>query len=212
MKLIRSANLALALALVAGSATLAQAAPAPPPPPVRDYKAAPAGTYVVDKNHASVVARVPHQGFSYSTFRFGEVTGTLTWDPAKPTASTLSVSVDPKSIATPVKGFADELAGDRFLKSTAFPAITFTSKSFTVTNATHGKVAGDLTLLGVTKPITFDVELVGVGTGFRGPVMGITAHGQFLPGDYNLTLTTKDPVQLDLEVEFDRRADPKPPA
>jgi polyisoprenoid-binding protein YceI len=205
------AYLAVALAAVAA---VAQAAPAPRPPPVRDYKAAPAGNYVIDKNHAAIVARVPHQGFSYSVFRFGDVKGTLSWDPAKPEASALSVSIDPKSVATPVgTAFAEEIAGERFLKSGAFPAITFVSKSFAATDAAHGKVSGDLTLLGVTKPIILDAELVGAGLGGRGAVMGVSARGQFNPNDFGLTLTIPGaPVLLNLDLEFDRQADPKPAA
>ena len=131
-----------------------------------------------------------------------------------PAASALNVTIDPKSVATPVgTAFAEEIAGERFLKSGLFPAITFVSKSFAATDAAHGKVTGDLTLLGVTKPVTLDTELVGTGAGGRGPVIGVSARGQFNPNDFGLTLTIPNaPVLLELDVELGRQADPKPAA
>ncbi len=110
---LSSLALGAAAALVLGTAAIAQPAM---PTPEHDYKAAPAGKYVVDAKHTGLVARVPHLGFSYSIFRFQTVTGALAWDPANPGADKLEVTVDPKSITTaPVEGFSDELAGEKFL-------------------------------------------------------------------------------------------------
>jgi polyisoprenoid-binding protein YceI len=212
--LIRAAALAVAVSLALPAAFAAaqpapaagppRAAPAPRPPPTRDYKDAPAGRYVVDPTHAGIIARVPHQGFSYSVFRFSTVSGTLDWDPAKPTASVLNVTVDPKSIVTPVPNFGAEIAGDRFLKADKFPQATFVSKAFRPTDATHGKVEGDFTLMGVTKPVTFDVEMIGTGTGMRGRVIGVVARGAIDPKDYGLG-AIPGPIELLLDVEFDRQ-------
>jgi len=188
----------------AAAAAAPRPAPAPRPPPVKDYKAAPAGKYTIDANHTGLVARVPHQGLSYSIFRFGAVTGTLTWDPANPAANTLNVSVDPTSIATPVKGFPEELAGDRFLKAAQFLQATFVSKSFKPIDASHGKVDGDFTLLGVTKPLSFDVELIGAGKGFRGDVIGAAARGKIDPKDYGLA-AIPGPIELNIDLELDRQ-------
>jgi polyisoprenoid-binding protein YceI len=198
------AGAGLCAALMAGAAAVA--APAPPPPPVKDYKAAPAGKYNIDPNHTAIVARVPHMGLSYSIFRFGTVSGTLDWDPAKPSADSLNVTVDPKSVATPVKDFPAEIAGDRFLKSGQFPAATFVSKAFHATDASHGKVDGDFTLMGVTKPVTFDVELVGAGKGFRGDVMGATARTALKPNDFGLPPPFfGQPIELTIDLELDRQ-------
>jgi len=60
-------------------------------PASKDPSAAPAGTYHVDLEHASAVARVLHRGISYSVLRFGVRDGTLLWNPAKPSAITLAV-------------------------------------------------------------------------------------------------------------------------
>jgi polyisoprenoid-binding protein YceI len=193
-------------ALVAAPSVLAQPAM---PHPEKDYKAAPAGTYAIDQSHAAIVARVPHMGFSYSVFRFTGVQGALKWDPANPGADTLEVSVDPKSIATANTGgdFSGEISGDRFLKSAQFPAITFAAKGFHAVDATHGTVDGDITLLGVTKPVVFDVELVGAGKGFRGPTMGVHAETDIHPNDFGLPPPFfGQPIHLTIDTEFDLKA------
>jgi len=190
-------------ALALGSVAAAQGMPTP----LHDYKAAVAGKYVVDAKHTGLVARVPHMGFSYSVFRFQTVAGTLLWDPAHPAADKLEVTVDPKSITTaPVDGFSDELAGAKFLNTVKFPAITFTSTAFHPESATHGKVEGDLTLLGVTKHVVFDVDLVGDGKGFRGPVIGVTARTMIEPKDFGLPPFIVAPIELIIDSEFDAAA------
>ena len=194
-------------ALVVAPAVWAQMPPMPRP--AQDYKAAPAGTYAIDQAHAAVVARVPHMGFSYSVFRFTGVQGTLTWDPANPGADVLKVTVDPKSIATANTGgdFSGEISGDRFLKSAQFPTITFTSKSFRVIDASHGQVDGDITLMGVTKPATFDVELVGAGKGFHGLTIGVHAETDIHPNDFGLPPPFfGQPIRLTVDTEFDQKA------
>ena len=92
-----------------------------------DYKQAPAGTYAVDPDHASVIARVSHLRYSWSIFRFDKVSGTLKWDPANPANSSITAKVETASITSNVKGFAQELSGNNFLKSAAFPEATFVS-------------------------------------------------------------------------------------
>jgi polyisoprenoid-binding protein YceI len=197
-------------ALVGAAAVLAvavQAGAQGMPSPQHDYKAAPAGKYAIDAKHTGLVARVPHVGFSYSIFRFNTVAGTLNWDPANPGADKLDVTVDPKSIITgPVPGFSDELAGEKFLNTVKFPVATFTSTAFHPESATHGKVEGDLTLMGLTKHVTFDVDLVGAGKGFRGPVIGATARLELDPKTYGLPAFITGPIQLTIDTEFDQQA------
>jgi polyisoprenoid-binding protein YceI len=205
----------LAIVLVMGSTTLlspamAQApAPAALPPGVfaaeRDTALATAGAYTLDESHAAVIVRVSHLGYSQSVFRFDRVQGSLTWDPAAIEKSQLSASVDTASLTTNVKGFADELTGDNFLKSKAFPQATFVSTSFKPTDKTRGKVEGQFTLMGKTKPVTFDVELVGAGKGFGGkPRLGVHAVATIDPQDYGLPPFFTDPIQVQIDTEFEK--------
>ena len=125
-----------------------------------DYKQAPAGTYTLDPDHAAVIARVSHLRYSWSIFRFDKVSGTLKWDPVNPANASISAKVETASITSNVKGFAQDLAGNNFLKSAAFPEATFVLTAFRQMSTRRGKVDGQLTLMGKTKPVTFDVELV----------------------------------------------------
>ena len=198
---LSSLALGAAAALALGSVAVAQPAM---PVAEHDYKAAPAGKYVIDVKHTGLVARVPHLGFSYSVFRFQTVAGALAWDPANPSADKLQVTVDPKSITTaPVDGFSDELSGEKFLNAVKFPTLTFVSTGFHPEGATHGKVDGDLTVMGVTKHVVFDVDLVGAGKGFRGPVIGISATTMLDPKGLGLPPLLSTPIELKIDSEFD---------
>jgi polyisoprenoid-binding protein YceI len=170
----------------------------------RDAGLAPAGTYAVDPGHTSLIARVSHIGYSYSTFRFGGVGGQLTWNPAAPAQSKLTVNVETASIATPVQGFAAELAGDNYLKSKAFPQATFTSTAFRPVDATHGKVEGQLSLMGQTRPVTFDVELVGAGAGFGKPRIGVQARTTLKTADFGLPAALGSGIDLVIDAEFEK--------
>ena len=170
-----------------------------------DYKQAPAGTYAVDPDHASVIARVSHLRYSWSIFRFDRISGTLKWDPADTANSSLTAKVETASITSNVKDFAKELSGNNFLKSATFPDATFVSTAFRQMSTRRGKVDGQLTLMGKTKSVTFDVELIGAGKGFgNGPRIGITARATINPVDFGLPPLFGDSIEIVIDVEFQR--------
>jgi polyisoprenoid-binding protein YceI len=170
-----------------------------------DLKQATAGTYTLDPDHAAVIARVSHIGYSYSIFRFDRLGATLVWDPASTAGCSLSAKVETASITSNVKGFGEQLAGDEFLKSKTFPEATFTSTAFRQTNPRSGKVDGTLSLMGKTRPVTFDVELVGAGKGFAGqPRMGMTARTRINPVDFGLPPLLGDAIEIVVDAEFQR--------
>lgn len=200
------------LAALAIALTISQAAPALAqlPPGVyageRDYQLAAAGAYALDPDHAAVVAKVSHIGYSLSVFRFDKVSGTLAWNPAQPAASSLKVAVDTASISTPVAGFAAQLAGADYLRSATFPQATFVSTQFHQIDAAHGRIDGQFTLMGKTVPLTFDVELVGAGKGFMGhPRIGAEATAQIHPQDFGLPPMLGPSIQLVIDAEFAQR-------
>jgi len=202
-------RLALALAassILAAPAVLAQtAAPAARSGPSQDPAAAQAGTYALDERHASVTAKVSHFGFSNYTFQFRGVDGTLVYDPRKLTASRVTFTVDPKTIDTGLAEFDKELAGDDWLGST--PA-RFVSTALHPTGPRTGRLVGDLTLKGVTRPASFNVTFNGGGANMRGtPTLGFTAEGvidrtQFGVNKYAGPVG-KD-VRLSIEAEFNK--------
>jgi polyisoprenoid-binding protein YceI len=201
---------ALLLVLVVGSASaVAQSAPSNLPPGVymgeADYKQAAAGTYTLDPDHAAVIARVSHLRYSYSIFRFDRLSAALTWDPANVEKSALTAKVETASISSNVKGFGGQLAGDDFLKAGSFPEATFVSTAFRQSSPGRGKVDGQLSLLGKTKPVTFDVELVGAGKGFAGqPRIGINARASINPVDFGLPALLGDAIEIVVDAEFQR--------
>jgi polyisoprenoid-binding protein YceI len=164
-----------------------------------------AGAYTIDPDHTAVLARVQHIGYSWLVFRFNRASGKLTWDPAAPEKSTLSVTVQTGSIDTPVKDFATQLAGDDFLKSAKFPEATFVSTAFHRTDGTHGKVDGQFTLMGITKPVTFAVELIGAGKGWADkPRLGVHAGASIVPQDFGFPALFGKSIEIVVDTEFER--------
>lgn len=205
-----SLSLCIVLLLGLASPTLAkEACPSGLPPQVTcgsaDMSAITAGAYKLDAGHAAVLARVSHIGYSRSVFRFDKVAGQLTWNPTDLAKSKLTTTVQTASITSNVPGFATELAGDNYLKAKAFPEATFVSTTFRRKDATHGQVDGQFTLLGKTKPVTFDVALVGAGKGFGRPRLGVAVTGTINPQDYGLSPFFVVPIDLVIDVEFEKQ-------
>jgi len=202
---------ALAAALLTAPAALAA-------PGVTSTKPAdlPAGNYVLDKTHAVLTAKLTHMGFSNYTLRFTKLDASFTYDPKAPEASKISVTVDPASIDTATGAdafglkFNKELAGDGWLEAGKFPTITFVSSKVDVGDGHKGKVMGDLTFHGVTKPVVLDVTFNGVGSGFApGSVKtGFSASTMIKRSEYGVgkyAPLVGDDVTLNIEVEFDKK-------
>jgi polyisoprenoid-binding protein YceI len=206
----RALLLGTMLALIPAVGALAQGA-CPPGMPSgifcgeRNIAHATAGTYALDPDHSSVLARVSHVGYSYSVFRFDRVSGTLSWNPDAVASSRLSAQVVTESITSNVKDFASMLAGEKFLNAPRFPEVTFASTAFRQTDATSGKVDGNLTLMGKTAPITFDVSLVGAGKGFGGqPRLGVRASSWIKPQDFGMPAMFSEAIEIVIDAEFVR--------
>ena len=201
---------AAAAALLAAPAVAQQAAtPTPAPPVSKDPRGASAGRYNLDTRHTSVIARIDHMGgLSKSVFRFNETAGTLEWNPAQPERSQLTVTVNPASIDTPVAGFAEELAGQDYLNAAGFPEMKFVSRSIQRTGDDKGKIIGDLTFMGVTRPFTLDATFNGWRKNPRGvDSLGFTATGSFKRSDFGFKSRMGpigDQVDLVIDTEFDK--------
>ena len=145
------------LALLVATPVLAQT------PPTRDPAQIQTGTYAVDPGHTQVGWRVSHMGFSNYAGGFSDVSGTLELQPKNPAAAKLSVKIPVASVTTTSAKLTDELKGDQWLDAAKFPDMTFVSTKVVPAGKDHAKVTGDLTLHGVTQPVTLDVTLVGAG-------------------------------------------------
>jgi len=190
---------ALAVTLLASGAAAAD-------PQTRDPAKVPAGSYELDPRHASLLVKVPHMGgFSRYTMRFRTLSGAFTYDPANWQATKVAITVDPKSIDTEDSIFNKTVAG--YFEPEKYPAITFSSNSLTTGEDGKGQLAGELTLHGVTKPVTLDVEFNGVGPGLlgAGTRMGFSGVGRVKRSEFGVTggrPFAGDEVDLAFEVEF----------
>jgi polyisoprenoid-binding protein YceI len=124
-----------------------------------DLGSPPAGTYTTDPAHTRLWFIVDHLGFSRYMALFTKVEATLQFDPEKPEAMTVKATVDMTSLEThnPATdyNFNEIVSGADLLNAPEHPLATFTSTKVTLTGEKTADVTGDLTLNGVTKPVTF---------------------------------------------------------
>ena len=121
------------------------------------YAAAAADAYTIDGNHTFPSFEINHMGFSTFRGRFDKTSGTLTLDTAKKTGS-VDVIIDVASISTGVEKLNEHLKTPDFFDAATFPTITFQSNAFKFEGDKLVSITGDLTMHGVTKPVTLTVD------------------------------------------------------
>ncbi len=182
------------------------------------YNEMPAGTYSLDKTHASLVWKVSHAGLSNYTARFTDFDANLTFDPNNVENSTLVATINPTSIETdypnPEKtDFNKELSqGEQWLNAQNFPEITFESTAITKTSENTGTMTGNLTFLGVTKPVTLDVVFNGAMAEqpfSKLPTLGFSATGSIKRSEWGLNTYVPaigDRVDIAIEAELAKKS------
>lgn len=127
-----------------------------------------AANYKIDTEgmHGYVEFKVSHMGFSIIGGRFNKFDGSFSWDKSNPAASTVEVTIDTASVDTNHAQRDQHISSPDFLNVAKFPTATFKSTKYEG-DASGGKLSGDFTLNGVTKPITIDVKAIGEGADFR---------------------------------------------
>jgi polyisoprenoid-binding protein YceI len=192
-----------ALALLTGGAVVAQTALTKVPAEVT------AGAYKLDSDHGKITWSVSHLGFSTYTGQFVNVQAELSLNPANPSASTLTATIPLTDVASGNVALNGHLQTADFFDTANHPTATFVSRSVTVdpTDPTEATVVGDLTLRGVTRPVTIEVEF-----NQAGPSMGNTYKAGFdgeatiKRSDFGITYGTQiglgDEVELHIEGEF----------
>jgi len=176
----------------------------------------PAGVYTLDPRHASVTWKIRHGGIGIFVARFDTIAGTLNFNAQNPAASTLTATIAAASVNTGVLNASNERAFDREIATQAFgseanPEIKFVSRSIALTGPNTGTITGDLTLRGVTKPITLETSFEGGRfVQFRGKqILGFSARGAFNRKDFAAALSNpladgfvSDLVELEINAEF----------
>jgi len=168
------------------------------------------GEFAVDPNHTQIGFTVSHMGFSNFSGRLSGVTGTLSLANGDHAGSKLSVSVPASSFSTPVDKLNGELVSADWFDAQKFPAITFTSTKVAPTGADGATIEGNLTLHGVTKPITLTAKFVGAGANPMSKVytVGFDATGTVKRSDFGVTKYVPligDEVELSLHGAFEKK-------
>jgi polyisoprenoid-binding protein YceI len=138
----------VAAVFILGGASLAQAAPM---------------TFKVDSVHSTILFRVQHLSAGQFWGRFNAPAGTVVWDAEDPAKSSIEVSVQSKNLDTANPKRDQDLAGPDFFNSKQYPELKFKSTAVKKTGDNTYEVAGDLTIKDITKPITANVEMTGLG-------------------------------------------------
>lgn len=182
------------------------APPEPPAPPTLDLSKAPSGIYTIDKGHAFILYKISHLGFSNYRGRMDDFDSQLTFDAKDPEKSSLSVVINTASTDSNNPKLDDHYH-NTFFNIAKFPTATFKSTKVTKTGPDTGKVEGELTLLGVTKPVTLDVKFHGYGIMpfVKKETLGFSAVAHIKRSDFGMTAylpMVGDDVDLEIEAEY----------
>jgi polyisoprenoid-binding protein YceI len=148
-----------------------------------------ADKYTFDKSHTYIGFEISHMGLSTTFGSFGDFDGTLLIDEQAPQNSKVDVTINAASIDTGHEARDNHLRGADFFNAEKFPTMTFTATKIEKAGEGMVRMTGDLTLLGVTKPILLDVKLNKKGPHPRSGKMmaGFDARGVLKRSDFGMS-------------------------
>jgi polyisoprenoid-binding protein YceI len=169
-------------------------------------------TWQIDFSHSQVNFKVRHMMISTVRGSFESFSGTVNYDEANPTNTTVDIAIDITSINTREVKRDDHLRSADFFDAETYPVMTFKSTNVERIDDLHGKLTGDLTIRGVTNSITLDVTYEGQAKSPWGTTnAGFTATGTISRKqwgmEWNAALETGgflvgDAVTIDIELEI----------
>ena len=143
----------------------------------------------IDPDHSVAAFKVQHMMITHIRGQFNKLSGSAMFDPADHSSFSLEVMVDTTGLYTGIKKRDDHLSSPDFFDVTTHPTITFKSTGFT-SSGNGGKLAGNLTIHGVTKPVSLEVAFAGpvvTPEDFGGETtLGITATATINRGDFGM--------------------------
>lgn len=165
-----------------------------------------AADYVIDPDHSAVLFFADHLGYDQVVGRFAGFAGEFSFDPANLAASKLTVTIKADSFNTGSVQRDRDIRGESWFSVGEFPEIKFVGTGYAKKDDHTGTITGDLTLRGVTKPVTLDVTL---NKAAENPMnhrneVGFTARGSVKRSDFGMKADLgpiADPVDLLIEVE-----------
>ena len=190
---------------------------APQAPGMVDVSRVSGGTYMTDPAHTLVAWEVDHFGFNDYFGLFGDAEGSLTIDPANPAAAMVDISLPITSLAVVSEGLREHMlrAGKDGAKPDFFgpePGMArFQSSSVTVgADSMSARISGNLTMNGITQPVTIDARFTGAGTNPMSKVETIGFEGETTISrsafgiDYAVPMVG-DEVDLKISVAFEKQ-------
>ncbi|MEP7292443.1 MAG: YceI family protein [Chloroflexota bacterium] len=169
-------------------------------------------TWKFDSAHTTVAFSTRHMMVTTVRGTFAPPTGTLEFDPQNPAASHVEAVIDAKTINTGVDMRDNHLRSADFLEVEKYPTITFKSTHIEVTDDNEGKITGDLSIHGITRPVVLKVEYFGkVDSPFGDVRAGFAASTKINREDWGLTYNTAIEaggfvVGKELKIELDLEA------
>ena len=170
-------------------------------------------TYQIDPKHSSAHFKVRHMMIANVSGRFDSVSGTVDFDSAHPDNARFDASIDVNSLHTGDPARDGHLKGGDFFDAEKHPTITFRSKKITPAGGKNFKATGDLTLRGVTKEVTLDIQGLSdeVTDPWKLQRRGVGATTRISRKDFGITFDpdgamVSDAVDITLDIEFTRAA------
>ena len=183
---------------------------AQPAAPSKDPAAVQAGTYAIEPIHTRVLFAVSHMGFSTWYGNFVQARGALTLDPKNPVAAKLDVELPIGSVTTTNAKLDGELKSAQWLDAAKFPTAHFVSRTVVPKDGGTADVTGDLTLHGVTKPVTLHVSFNGAGVNplDKHYTAGFEVRGTIHRSDFGVSKYVPligDDIELIISAPFERK-------
>jgi polyisoprenoid-binding protein YceI len=169
-----------------------------------------AGEYKLDKDHAALLFKINHMGFSSYVGRFNEFNVSLDFNPNDIENSRIEAIIDMRSIDVNNPDFAATLKGTSWLDTVQFPQAVFRSVSIKKIEGEQVRIDGELTFLGVTKAVFMTATLNGAANNplTRIYTLGFTANLRFKRSDFGLKRfipIVGDDVEIEIQSEFQRQ-------
>ena len=169
--------------------------------------------YTIDDSHFSLGFLVEHAGYSKTLGLFKHIEGDFIYDESSNSVKNLSIIVNTDSVFTNHEKRDSHLRSPDFLNTAQYPTMTFEVKEYAL-NDTPGQIKGNLTLLGITKPINLDFKINKIAqypfrVGLSKPmVMGVSASTSFKRSDYGMSYALEKELvgdEIELIIEFEAR-------
>jgi polyisoprenoid-binding protein YceI len=172
-----------------------------------DLGQVPSGRYAADPGHRFISFSYSHLGLSHPMARITDFDAVLTLDSAQPQNSMVEATIRAAGISSGFAPMDREFHGATLFDVAAFPEIKFTSTALTRTSADAGTMTGNLTIKGITKPVSLAVKLNGAGPHpmTKKPAVGFSATGTLKRSDWGLTRSVPavgNEITLAIEAEF----------